>query len=356
VTDYGFNICATKEIALCRDEPAAIGKIFSSVMIIKLALAFLSLLILASIVYCVPRFRNDATVYMLSAVAIAGNALFPVWFFQGMEKMKHITSLNIFGGIVSALLIFSLVQLPQDYLLVPLINSSVVLLTGLLGQYIVFQSFRVSFTMQKYEDIACQLKAGWDVFISLAAITAYTNTRVFLLGLLTNNTVTGFYSIADKIANACQTFPLDSFTRALFPRLSHIYHRNKIKAQEIMQRIQHITTIISLLCLPLIFLAADFIVRIACGGMYRETIIALRLLLIAVFFVAANAFRVQFLLVCGKTRLYSQIHVGMALVGLPVLFFSIFYFSYTGAAVATILIEAGIFVITYINAKKYIFP
>ncbi len=355
LTDYGFSISATKEISLCRNEHAKISNVFSSVMTVKIALAFLSLLTLGIIVYFIPKFRHDWIVYVFSFGAVVGNTLFPVWFFQGTEKMKHIADLNIIGGIIFTLFIFLFVRGPQDYLMVPLINSCVFLITGIMGQYIVFRRFRVSFKFQGYKNVRRQLAAGWDIFISIAAINAYTTTRIFTVGLLTNNTITGFYSIAEKIANLFQTFPLASFSQALFPRLSKIFHKNKLKALKIMQRLQQITINIALICLPLIFIFAHLIVRIVCGGDYWETVLSLRLLLISVFFVSANAFRVQFLLVCGKTHIYSRIHVIMAMIGLPLIFLLIYSFSYVGAAVATVAIEAGVFTITYFTVKKLTF-
>ncbi len=355
LTDYGFNISATKEISLYRDEHVKVSNAFSSVMTVKIALAFLSLLTLGIIVYFIPKFRKDWIVYVFSFGAVVGNTLFPVWFFQGTEKMKHIADLNIIGGIIFTLFIFLFVRGPQDYLMVPLINSCVFLITGIMGQYIVFRRFRVSFKFQGYKNVRRQLAAGWDIFISIAAINAYTTTRIFTVGLLTNNTITGFYSIAEKIANLFQTFPLASFSQALFPRLSKIFHKNKLKALKMMQRLQQITINIALICLPLIFIFAHLIVRIVCGGDYWETVLSLRLLLISVFFVSANAFRVQFLLVCGKTHIYSRIHVIMAMIGLPLIFLLIYSFSYVGAAVATVAIEAGIFTITYFTVKRLTF-
>ena len=122
-----------------------------------------------------------------------------------------------------------------------------------------------------------------------------------------------------------------------------------------MQRMQQITINIALIGLPLIILSAHFIVRVVCGGDYPETVLSLRLLLVSVFFVSANAFRVQFLLVCGKTHIFSRIHVVMAMIGLPLIFLLIDSFSYRGAAIATIAIEAGIFIITYFTVKKLTF-
>src|SRR6185503_19654464 len=114
------------------------------------------------------------------------------------EKMKYIADINIVGGIIYALFIFLFVKGPQDYLIVPLANSFVFLVTGLLGQYIVFSRFKVIYKFEGYKNFGEQLKAGWDIFISIAAINAYTTTRVFIVGLLTSNATTGFYSIAER--------------------------------------------------------------------------------------------------------------------------------------------------------------
>ncbi len=133
------------------------------------------------------------------------------------------------------------------------------------------------FNCPELKDLHQQLQAGWNVFISVVAINAYTTTRVFAVGLLTNNTLTGFYSIAERIANAVQTFPLYSFTQAIFPRLSKIFHKNKMKAFEIMHQVQLITVIISLIFLPLIFMLAPIIVKIVCGGTYPAAILSLKI-------------------------------------------------------------------------------
>ena len=352
LTDYGFSISATKEISLCRHKHDEVCRVFSAVMTVKVALAFLSLLILGASVVFIPKFKEDWLVYVLSFGAVIGNTLFPVWFFQGTEKMKHIADLNIAGGFLYTICIFLFVRRPQDYLMVPAITSSVALIIGLLGQYTVFKRFRIAFRFEGYSSVRQQLKAGWDVFISIVAINAYTTTRVFTVGLLTTNTITGFYSVAERIANFFQTFPLSSFSQAIFPRLSKIFHRNKSRALKFMQKIQQITVMISLIELPLIFIFAHLIVRIVCGGDYPDTVLSLRLLIVSVFFISAKAFRVQFLLVCGKTHIYSRIHVVMAMIGLPLIFLLVSSFSYLGAAISTIIIEAGIFIITYFTVKR----
>jgi len=355
LTDYGFSVSATKEISLCHEDKIKVCNVISAVMTIKTILAFLSLLVLCMVVYFVPRFKDDWMVYALSFGAVIGNTFFPAWFFQGTESMKYTAKLNIIGQFAYAFGIFILVHRHNDYLLVPTITSLSALITGLWGQYILFTRFDVSFQWPKLKDLCHQLQAGWNIFISVVAINAYTNTRIFAVGLLTNNTLTGFYSIAEKIANVVQTFPLSAFSQAIFPRLSKIFHKNKMKAFEIMEHVQRITVIVSLIFLPLIFVAAPFIVGLVCGGNYPAAVLSLRFLLVSVFFIGSNAFRVQFLLVCGKTDAYSKIHITMAAIGLPLIIILINTFSYAGAAMATAIIEAGVFLMTYTTVKKLTF-
>jgi len=107
-----------------------------------------------------------------------------------------------------------------------------------------------------------------------------------------------------------------------------------------------------LLTLPLVFLYADFIVNIVCGIQYPQAANVLRLLLLGVFFVGANAFRIQFLLICGRTDIYSKLHITAASFGLPLIFILIHYYSYLGAALATIIIEAAVIITTLYIQKN----
>ncbi len=315
-------------------------------MTVKLILAAISFIVLLLLIYFIPKFKADWPVYILSFGAVIGNTLFPVWFFQGQEKMRFISIINISGGMIYAIAIFILIKTPADFILVPVINSAYFLITGVLGLYTAFKKFDLEFIFQGYSNISNELRTGWSIFISMVSINAYTATRIFAVGLLTNNIVTGYYAIAERIAYAFQTFPLDSFSQAIYPRLSSIFARNKKRAYRLMNKIQDSTTLIFTLLMPIVILASPLITRIVCGAKYPEVISSLRILLVGVFFVAINAFRVQFLLVSGKPVIYSRIHIAAALIGLPLIFVFIIYFSFLGAALATVFIEAGILIAT----------
>jgi PST family polysaccharide transporter len=352
LTDYGFSLSATRTIALIGEHKKKISALFSSVMTVKLIFAAISLMALCAILYLVPRFRDDWMVYLLCFGTVIGSTLFPVWFFQGKEKMSYIAVVNVISGITYAICIFIFINGPEDYLRVPLIGSLLSVIGGVLGLYIAFKKFKLEFILQKYVDIRNELKTGWDIFISILSVNIYTNSRVFAVGLLTNNVLTGYYSLAERIANIIQTFPMDSFTRAVYPRISKVFAKNKQRAVAIMYRIQDNITLGFVISLPIAYFIAPWIINLTCGTAYKEVVLALRLLLAAVFFVGANNFKVQFLLVCGKQDLYAKIHITAALTGLPLIFILIHQFSYVGAALATVLTEAGVFILTSLIVEK----
>jgi len=351
LTDYGFNLSATREISIHRNNAQKVSEIFSSVMIIKLGLLVLSFVIMSILVFSFWKFRQDWLIYYLTFGMVVGQVLFPVWFFQGMERMKYITFLNITAKLIFTIAIFVFIRQASDYIYVPLINLFGYLVAGALALRIVFRGFKIGFKVPSYLSLIHQLKEGWYIFISTIAISGYTSSRLFAVGLFTDNTITGYYAIAEKLMNVVQTFPLASLVQSLYPRLSNIYSESKEHARSLMNRFQNLTTIIYLIGLPIIYFLAPLIIKVVAGYPYPEAILAFRLLLFAIFFTNANAFRVHFLLVSGKYSVYSRIHVIMGIGGFILTFLMTYFFSFIGTVISLIAIEFIILILTLKYSK-----
>jgi PST family polysaccharide transporter len=353
LTDYGFNLSATREISINRENKEKVSEIFSSVMIIKFFLLLLSLGLMTIIVFSFKKFSQDWLIYYLAFGMVLGQTLFPIWFFQGMERMRYITFLNVLAKLIFTIAIFIFVKKSSDYLYVPLLNSLGFILAGVLALWIVFKDFGVFFRIPGFKVLKYHLKEGWHVFVSLVFITGYTNSRIFAVGLFSpNNAITGYYAIAEKLMGIVQTFPLASVIQALYPRLSKIYAENKLKAKFIADKLQRYTTIAYLIICITFFIIAPKVVEIVAGSSYEETILTFRLLLIAVLFINANAFRVNFLLVSGNADIFAKIHLVMGTVGSIMVFLFCYFFSYIGTAINIILIALIVLIQTIIEDKR----
>ena len=187
LTDYGFNLSATREISIHRENKGKVSEIFSSVMTIKFILMIVSIIILSVVIFSFEKFRNDWGIYFLTFGMVAGQVLFPVWFFQGMERMKYITFLNILAKLIFTVAIFVFIHEASDYIYVPLINSLGFIVAGILAMWIVFRNFKVSFKLPCFYDIKYQLSDGWHLFVSTVGVSLYRSADTVILGLFSSN-------------------------------------------------------------------------------------------------------------------------------------------------------------------------
>lgn len=245
LTDYGFNLTAAREISINRENKEKVIEIFSSVMTIKVILMFVSFFLLFILVFGFEKFRLDSLVYFLTFGTVIGQVLFPVWFFQGMERMKYITYLNILSKLIFTVAIFIFVQEQRDYYLVPLLTSIGYLVAGIWSLFLIKKEFYISFRFQNSVVIKHYLVDGWHVFVSRFYVSLYTTTNVLLLGLFTNNTTVGYYSIAEKIVVAIGGL-FEPANQTIYPYLARKYKENFTQFVQLLKKISIIFLSISL--------------------------------------------------------------------------------------------------------------
>lgn len=205
LVDFGFNLSATREIAVNRDDKEKVTEIFSSVMQIKFILIVISFLLLSIIVFSFEKFSNDWELYYFTFLMVIGQAFFPIWYFQGMEKMKYITIVNITSKFIFTIAIFIFVQDEANYILVPIFNGFGFIIGGLISLWIVYKEFNQSFIFQSFNNLIPYFRDSSRFFIANFSVTIYTSANAFILGLFTNNTMVGYYSIAEKLFMALKS-------------------------------------------------------------------------------------------------------------------------------------------------------
>jgi polysaccharide transporter, PST family len=252
LVDYGFNLSATREIAIHRDNKEKVTEIFSSVMMIKFTLILISLMLFSIIVFGFEKFSNDWKLYYLSFLMVVGQAFFPVWYFQGMERMKYITIVNVFSRLLFTLLIFIFIQNESDYILVPILNGLGSIIGSLISLWIIYKYFKQSFKIQKYQTMMLHLKDSSQFFLSRVSVSIYTAANTFVLGLFTDTTMVGYYSIAEKLYQAIQGF-YAPITQVLYPYVA------KHKNIPLFRKIFTVSVVINTLGIIILFFIGEYI-------------------------------------------------------------------------------------------------
>ena len=339
LTDYGFNLSATREISIYRNDRGKIAELFNSVMLIKVFLLVLAFSIMISIVFLFSRFRKNWILYFFSFGTVVGQTFFPVWFFQGMEKMRYITIFSVASRIFFTICIFIFIKDSSNYIYVPLINATGLCISAIFSLLLVVRKFGIYFTIPSMKLIKHIFVSGWHIFVSTLVINLYASSRVFMVGLLTNNKVTGYYAISEKLVKVIQAFPIVSVLRSMYPRLSSIFQQSPIKAYVLSNYLQWIVFIFYSIAIVFFFIFSGKIVHLVAGCECEEIILSFRILLLGVLAVNGNAFRVHFFLVSGRQDIYFRIHLLLSMVGIPLLFFLISSIGYIGAPISVVILE-----------------
>jgi len=199
LVSFGFELSATREISIHRENSKKVSEIFSAVMVIKGTLFIISFSILSILILFIDTLNEHILLYYATFGIVAGNVLFPRWFFQGMERMKFITIINVTSRIIFTILIFVLVRDNEDFIYVPILNSLGAIIGGIYALFLVFKLFSVQLILPKRKMILSQFYNSYHFFLSRVANNGSRYYATTIIGLYFGNTVVGYYAMVEKL-------------------------------------------------------------------------------------------------------------------------------------------------------------
>lgn len=352
ITDYGFNLSATREVSVSRNDKEKVSEIFSAVMLIKTALMISSFLVLTILVFSISKFKEEWLIYVLTFGRVLGNVLFPVWIFQGMEKMKQMSVLNLLSKAIFTVAIFIFIKSKGDYIYIPLINSLGFVVAGLLSLWIVIRRFGVKVKIPTRAGIKHEVKEGWHIFVSTIVMSFYTVSNTFILGLFTNNTVVGYYSAGEKIVRAVQG--------VIIPVSQTIYpHISKLASESIESALTFIRKIIKLVGIPAfilslaLFMFAPQITDIILGKQFKESISVIHILAFLPLLVGlSNIFGVQVMLNFGLKKIFTKIIIMASFVNILLALILVVPLQYIGISISLLFTEIFVTFFMFLVLQK----
>jgi PST family polysaccharide transporter len=235
-TDYGFNFSATRSISKNHEDNYEVSRIFWTVMTIKLLLLMAGGVLLTAVVLSIPRFHQNSSVYMAAYLAVAGNAIFPLWLFQGIEQMRSISVFTGLGRLVAAALVVVLVKGPKDTALATLLLSFGFVFAGVLGIAVALRKHIKHFHRPSRNELVIALSEGRHLFITTAAVSLYSNTNTFLVGMLAGVEQAGYFALADKLIRAIGGI-IAPIIQATYPHMVALMAKSKEQALIFIRRV-----------------------------------------------------------------------------------------------------------------------
>ncbi len=197
-----------------------------------------------------------------------------------------------------------------------------------------------------------QIAEGWHVFLSSMAISLYTISATFILGLFANNTVVGYFVAADKIIQAVKGL-YQPVSQAIYPVIGKKIQENEQAGLSFIWKTTWIVGAGMFGISVLLFLLAQPIINLLLGQQYQQSISLLQIMASLPFVIClSNMFGVQAMLNLGDKQAFSRILVAAAIFGVILSFVLVPMYKSVGSALTMLIVEILVTTLMWIYLKK----
>ncbi len=316
ITDYGFNLSATRRVSICRSDRRVLSEVFSAVFLIKFITMIMSFLLFLVIIIFIKNIHKHYAIFLVSFLTVLGNVLFPVWLFQGLEKIKYISIFSLVGRIISLLALLIFIRSSNDVLLAVFIQTLGVLLSGIFAIVTIIKDNIVDVVKPSKKMFIEVLSDGWPIFISQLSVSLFTNTGIFLLGSFCNYESAGYFAIADKIVKAVCGLSIP-IVNGIYPRVSSLFENSQQMALQLLRKAFLWGGGLLLFSSMMLFLFAQYIVRIIVGNDQPVVVSLLRIMsIIPISVFIDNIYGTQILLNIHREQIFMTIIVVSGIISL----------------------------------------
>lgn len=339
LTDYGFNLSASRQIALNIGDKRKVSQIFCAIIFCKIIIALFSFSVLLLFIMNNSHYKVDFGLFLNGIGIVIGTSFFPVWLFQGYERMHWIAISNLIAKLFGLILIFSLVHNKNDINMAIIIQSY----TGIIAAVFAFTKARLGkfiyFLIPSLDEIKKQLKLGWSIFLSTFFVSMYTTSIPLILGFNAGAEAVGIYNSADKLKQALQGI-IGPVSQAIYPRSNRLITESLESGIRFVKKISLFLCVFMFVGSTICYFSAQYIVNAAFGSGHQDATSVLKILIWIPSIVAiANMLGVQIMLPLGLNKKFGMTYVIIGCLGLPLMYFASFYGSYIGVSFAALSIE-----------------
>ncbi len=352
VTDFGFNLSASKRIAQANGNKKTISEIYWATISAKCLIGILcGSVVLVIYFFNVNNPDYNGVVFIL--FTIVGSVFTPIWFFQGIEKISALTLTNITSRAMAIPLILWLVTSTDDANLAMLVQGAVAILAATISQVLVYRSGIIIKINFSFAATIFQLKDSFPLFISTVAISLYTMSTPVILKLVSNSYEVGLYGSADRLRGALIGLFL-VVGSAIYPRVNNLFTVDKVQMYQLLRKIVLAKCFFALTIIVGIWLFAPQLVAFILGEEFIVAADVLKVMSPQFFTVLMSVTMANYLLLpFGYRREYMLLPIFTCILHAGLCFFLATKFGAIGGAISVTSVEAvSMCILVYLTYSK----
>ena len=351
ITDLGLQTILVREISR---NPSVTPKLIGNAYFIKLILTVFAV-VLSIVVITLISYPTDTTTYVYIAaftmVFLSFTHLYAA-IFQANLRMEYNIIAKLSFKVLSASLIFWIIfshgTLMQVIIVLVVSEMVKTLISYLFSRKLVRPRFEIDFGLWRY-----LFKEALPIALAGVIFIIYFRIDVVMLSIMQGDAPVGIYSAAYKLSEPLSLIPIALLT-SMFPIMSASF---KSSNERLIRIYRFCVRYLLIIILPIAIgttIIADKIIFLVYGAEFAGSATALQILIWALVFTSAGYVLTNLLISIGKQKLYTLSMVLCAIANVTLNFILIPMLSYNGAAIATVVTSAVLFIASFYFVSKHL--
>jgi len=308
IIEFGFSLSATREISRQRHHRGNCRDVMGGVLGAQTLLAVIGIGLTAVVAPHISLLRNQPRMVLAGLIYAVAQGGTPLWFFQGLERLRLAASLEISAKFAALCGVFLFVKSPEDGWKVVVLQAMAAGVSTAAGIGLAIRSF--GFRFPDYALIREALHRGWPMFVFRSAESLYGVGNVFLLGLFAPAAVVGYFATAEKITKAMFGL-LNPIRDAVYPRLIYLAASSEKAAAELARPTIAVMVAGGFSLTAVLFATAPWLIGLLAGPKFAPAIPVLRLYSILPALLSITySVGLQWLLPLGRDRDVNRVIIG----------------------------------------------
>jgi PST family polysaccharide transporter len=305
VVEYGFNFSGSKAAQSVRHDREALGALVGNVNGAKLLLfaaAFCLTLLFRPYVSALA--HSQRFFFACLGFGLA-QGLSPVWFFQGTDRMRLFTVLDVISRCLATAGIVIWVKSPADAPLALELQAAGAAVTTVVGFVVAGRA--AAMRLWTVAGVRRVLSEGRSLFAYRLTTNVHMYANPLILSMFAAPSYVAFYSAPERIVKFL-LMTITPFSEAVYPFLSRKFDASAEEGRRLATSALILTVVWTSMMSAGLLIGAPFIIRTALGRNFDGAIEVIRIL--AVFPIAAgivNCLGIQWMLPSGLGSAYNRI-------------------------------------------------
>ncbi len=335
---YGYHLNGPKRIALFRDESKKKETLINEIIVTRIIIAIGMAIILFCLTYFLGFFKSYAALLYYSLILLFSQALFPMFYFQGNDKIAWASIVNAFAKVAYLLLILLFIKRPEDATYVNFLFGITALIVYIVSWIIIYKKEKIKWAWVSIHNIKKRFVENFQFFISSIAGHVSIHGGLIILANFVNSSVLGEFALAQKIALLMRMVPV-FFTQAILQEASILFKSDKTEFNRYVNRIFIIGLSITFAMGLITIIFSKWIIFLLAGSqvLYSEAI--LKILAFIPFMSMLNFNNMIKILVDEKKHLLTKATWVTAIVMLVLATIGGYYYGGYGLSIALVITE-----------------